>query len=303
MYPHFIKAAMERHGGGMEKIDAYPGEITFLPQGPRAMIGAYHAFLAGGSLRRLACRTRPYELEPGLTNRRVGEALAVLVDAFERNTSKETAFSEAFEPFRMIPASPRNRPKVAVFGDFYARDNDVFNQGLEAMIESQGGEVITTPYIDYIKATLDAMFKRMMIDREYGEWAKFKAAVAVIAAVENALSIRHRHAFGRPASWRNPGSLEKLQRLGLRPDHEGECFDNALKIFRVLDENPDVAFFVQTNPAFCCPSIVTEAMARELESMTGVPIVSIAYDGAGAARNDAIIPYLAFGQTKERSLQ
>ena len=35
MYPHFIKAAMERIGGGMEKIDAYPGEITFLAQGPQ----------------------------------------------------------------------------------------------------------------------------------------------------------------------------------------------------------------------------------------------------------------------------
>ena len=237
----------------------------------------------------------PTSSSRGLRTACVGEALSVLVDAFERNKSKEAAFSEAFEPFRGIPTSPRNKPKVAIFGDFYARDNDVFNQGLEAMIESQGGEVITTPYIDYIKATLDSMFKRMMIDRQYGEWAKFKAAVAVIAAVEKALSIRHHDAFGRPASWRNPGSLEKLRRLGIRPDHEGECFDNALKIFRILDENPDIAFFVQTNPAFCCPSIVTEAMARELEGMTGVPIVSIAYDGAGAARNDAIIPYLAFG--------
>ena len=96
------------------------------------MIGAYHAFLAGGTLRRLACRTRPYELEPGATDRRVAEALSLLVDAFENGKNKEAAFREAFEPFRKIPTSPRNKPKVAIFGDFYARDNDVFNQGLEA---------------------------------------------------------------------------------------------------------------------------------------------------------------------------
>ena len=296
MYPHFIKAALERHGKGMERIETYPGTITFLSSGPRAMIGAYHAFLAGGTLRRLACRIRPYELEKGATNRLVDQALGILKRAFEENTGKEAAFREAFEPFREVPTSPRDRPKVAIFGDFYARDNDVFNQGLEAMIEEHGGEVITTPYIDYIKATLDSQFQRLMIDRNYGDWAKLKAVLAAVAAVEKSLSLRGSAALGRPTSWRNPGSLERLQRLGLRPDHEGECFDNALKIFRILDENPDIAFFVQTNPAFCCPSIVTEAMARELETVTGVPIVSIAYDGAGAARNDAIIPYLAFGR-------
>ena len=189
----------------------------------------------------------------------------------------------------MYKRQPRNRPKVAIFGDFYARDNDVFNQGLEATIEEQGGEVITTPYIDYLKATLDAQFKRLMIDHNYGDWAKLKAVLAAVAAVETALSLRGSAAIGRPSSWSNPGSLVRLQRLGLRPDHEGECFDNALKIFRILDENPDLAFFIQTNPAFCCPSIVTEAMARELETVTGVPIVSIAYDGVGAARNLSLI--------------
>jgi hypothetical protein len=163
------------------------------------------------------------------------------------------------------------------------------------VIEDAGGEVITTPYIDYIKATLDSMFKRLLIDRSYGEWAKMKATVAVIAAVEKSLSLRDHATFGRPASWRNPGFLDKLERLGIRPDHEGECFDNTLKIFRILEEHPDIAFFVQANPAFCCPSLVTEAMAREIERVAGVPIVTITYDGTGAPKNDAIIPYLAFG--------
>jgi hypothetical protein len=58
--------------------------------------------------------------------------------------------------------------------------------------------------------------------------------------------------------------------------------------------HPDVALFVQASPAFCCPSVVTEAMAAEIGKKTGVPIVSITYDGTGGNKNDTIIPYLKF---------
>lgn len=58
--------------------------------------------------------------------------------------------------------------------------------------------------------------------------------------------------------------------------------------------HPDVALFVQASPAFCCPSLVTEAMTRKIEAVTGVPVVSITYDGTGGVRNDAVIPYLKY---------
>jgi len=294
MYPYFIKAVFERHGRGTEAIEVFSGDITFLYLGPKAMIGAYHAFLAGGTLRRLACRTRPYEIEAGATKRLIERAMAILTAAFAEGGPKEEAYREAFGPFGDLPKRPRTRPKVAIFGDLYSRDNDVLNQGLEEEIEKAGGEVITTPYIDYIKASLDAFFRRLLIDRSWGEWAKMKAAVAVLATIEKSLSIADHATFGSLPSWRNPGYLEKIERLGLRGEFEGECFDNAIKIFRILEEHPDTALFVQANPAFCCPSVVTEAMASEIEAVTGIPIVTITYDGTGARKNDAIIPYLAF---------
>jgi len=55
-----------------------------------------------------------------------------------------------------------------------------------------------------------------------------------------------------------------------------------------------VALFIQTSPAFCCASLVTEAMAGQIESITGVPIVNITYDGTFGNKNKVIIPYLAY---------
>ncbi|MEI6874905.1 MAG: CoA activase, partial [Spirochaetota bacterium] len=296
LYPHHIKTIMERRGGGMERIDVFNCDITFLAFCPRATIGAFHAFLAGGTLRKVTCRSRPYEKEAGSVDALAGKALALLVEGLEGGSNMEGAYRAAFHPFLKLPVGARDRPKVAIFGDLYSRDNDVLNQGLEKAIEAAGGEVITTSYIEYLKGVMDPHFRKLLLDRRYGAWAKDRAAMAVVAAVEKALSIRDGDIFGRPSSWSNPGYADKLRLFGLRVENEGECFDNVLKIFRILEEHPDVALFVQANPAFCCPSLVTESMSAEIERITGVPVVTITYDGTGAPKNDAIEPYLAFGR-------
>jgi len=61
-----------------------------------------------------------------------------------------------------------------------------------------------------------------------------------------------------------------LSPYGLRIEHTGESMDNILKVHYIKKYHPDVALFVQTSPAFCCPSLVTEAMARRIEAVTGV---------------------------------
>ena len=46
----------------------------------------------------------------------------------------------------------------------------------------------------------------------------------------------------------------------------------------------------------------TEAMAGEIERVTGVPVVSITYDGTGGRKNDVIIPYLKYPRTADTSI-
>jgi hypothetical protein len=93
--------------------------------------------------------------------------------------------------------------------------------------------------------------------------------------------------------------LEKiLAPYGLRIEHTGESLDNLIKIHYIKKHHPDIALFVQASPAFCCPSLVTEAMARRIEAVTGVPVVPITYDGTASRKNDVIIPYLQYPRAK-----
>jgi len=88
---------------------------------------------------------------------------------------------------------------------------------------------------------------------------------------------------------------------GLRIEHTGESMDNILKVHYIKKCHPDVALFVQTSPAFCCSALVTEALAGRIEAVTGVPVASITYDGAGGFKNDAIIPYLKWSRRCARA--
>jgi len=80
----------------------------------------------------------------------------------------------------------------------------------------------------------------------------------------------------------------------VRLEHTGESMDNLLKIFYTARQHPEVALFVQASPAFCCPSLITEAMARDIECNTGVPMGSVTYDGSGGSKNEVILPYLEY---------
>jgi hypothetical protein len=92
-----------------------------------------------------------------------------------------------------------------------------------------------------------------------------------------------------------------LSEYRVRIENTGEAMDNLLKIQYVMKCHPDVALFVQTSPAFCCPALVTEAMAREIEKKTGVPLVSVTYDGTGGNKNDVIVPYLKYPRIHKSS--
>ncbi len=291
LYPYYMKSILEHQGYG--DVEVYNGDIFFLYVGLKALVGTYHAFLAGGTLRKLGCKIRPYEVEKGATDRQISKSLAALVSGFEKSENKERLYKRVFEPFTTIKIAGAQKPLVAIFGDLYARDNDVLNQDLIHDIEAAGGEAVVTPYIDYVKAALDPYLKRCLLDRSYGEWLKTKAAIGLVSRVEKSLVKRCSGILEPARPWTNPGYEKKVARFDMRPEQEGECFDNAVKIFRILDEHPDIALFAQTNPAFCCPSIISQALNPEIERITGVPVVTLNYDGTGEHKNDALVPFLS----------
>jgi hypothetical protein len=170
----------------------------------------------------------------------------------------------------------------------------MFNQGLTRAVELAGGEVVATPYSDYLRIVAESFFRKARRDAHLLEWLRMQLLLAVGQAVERRFGPAYARWVCPPSSFRNPNLEEDLARFHVKLEASGESYDNVLKILHLKREFPDIALFVQASPAFCCPSLVTEAMGGHIERVTGVPVVSLTYDGTGTPQNDRILPYLKY---------
>ncbi len=300
LYPRYLQTLLRSFGDGLERIEVHQGAITFQDLAPTLPVDVYFSFLFGGMIANLETRIRPYELHAGHTDAAGREASALLVDCFERRITRASAAKRVAELYRSIQFDRSQlRPKAAVFGDLYVRDNLIFNQDLPRSIEEAGGEAVVTSYVDYVKIVAPSIFQRWRKQGKLGAVAANRALLTLLETLERLYIREFVPIVGPPASSFNRRIEEELRRFGLRLEHEGESADNVLKILHLLRRYPDIALFVEASPAFCCPALVTEAMSDRIERIAGVPVVSITYDGTSSGKNDVIRPYLAFRNNRD----
>ncbi len=299
-YPFYIKKIMENYGKGLENTSVYSGQISHRDISIKVTYYAYFAYMLGGLFLKTACRIRPYESIPGRTDQVFKNVHRVLLDAFLGKTSLEQAIEEGLALVDEIEYDRTSRkPQVAIFGDLYVRDNDTMNQGLIRAIEEAGGEAVTTPYNDYAKITIENMFRRAHERGAHMETNVNRVLLNVVKYMDE----RYYKPFIRhlgPAPVIKPKLLEEqLKQFNIDTLHGGESYDNILKIFYLKENYPELSLFVQTNPSYCCPALVTEAMTHRIKELTDVPIVTLTYDGTSDQMNDAIVPYIQNAITKE----
>jgi predicted CoA-substrate-specific enzyme activase len=299
LYPYYIKNLLDNYGGGMEKAIVYSGDITHLDISLKACLNAYLIYMIGGLIRRIGCKIRPFEVIKGETDQAIAESIKIMTKAFLGRASIEKSLIQALSLFDNIKYNPVQRPKVAIFGDLYVRDNDVLNQDLIHVIEDAGGEVVTTPYHEYTKIIAQNGLRRRAARGENLEALGLKTMLSGIQLLDKTYYRHFKKYLGNPPVIRTSQYEKKLELFNIKSLHGGESYDNILKIFFLLDNYSDISLFIQTNPAFCCPSLITEAMKNQIQRITGVPVVTITYDGTSELKNDIIVPYLKLASKPE----
>ena len=299
MFPYFMKKLLDNYGQGMENVSVYKGDISFFDFSLSTSIDAYLAHMFGGYIRKIACSIRPYEKQKGMTDEIIQQSMRLLYDIFRYGGSKDVALEQIVHDFESIETKKKQKAKVAIFGDLYVRDNDLMNQHLIKTVEANGGEVITTPYSEFIKIVINTTTKRFFKLGRYSDYLKIKFLKSLIPLVEDKY---RKYIFNYNGCIKGLSSKEIdtwLDKFGMNMMHRGESIENLLKIYVLIKQHPDLDLFIQTNPSYCCPSLVTEAMSSKIEELTGVPVVTIEYDGTSGMKNDRIIPYLKYRRNKK----
>jgi len=292
MYPQYIKTILESHGGGLEKASVYSGEVAHTEISVDVTRYAYFAYMLSGLLRRTGCKLRPYELTLGETDAVMAEATEILEHAFEGIERIDKALARIIPKFESIRIRREKRPLVAIFGDFFVRDNDIMNQDLIHTIEEYGGEALSTPYNEFYKLIAGNVMRRRSVDSGKLQIAAYRGILEVMKIIERKYYKHFEPLLGKPKETSSKELEKNLVKYNINKYHSGESFDNILKIYHIIQSYPGISLFVQTNPAFCCPSLITEAMKNEIRKNTGIPIVTITYDGTTENKNDIIAPYL-----------
>ena len=268
------------------------GDMSHREISVRTTYYAYFAYMLGGLIRKLACKIRPYELVKGATNDTLKDSVTILEKAFLGESPLEESLAVAVNIFGNIKCHNGTKPKVAIFGDLYVRDNDIMNQGLIDTIENAGGEVITTPYTDYVRIAKENAFRRSMNSGYYLETGFYKLLLLALDPLDKKYYKYFEKYLGKQPVIDSKKLEQNLAKFNIGLYHHGESYENILKIFYLIENYPDISLFVQTNPGFCCPSLITEAMTNDIKRITGIPVVTITYDGTSDYKNDIIVPYL-----------
>ncbi|MBN1501311.1 MAG: CoA activase [Spirochaetes bacterium] len=301
MYPYYMEKLLENYEEEYRKLSVFNGEFLFKDFGISTSVEVYFAYLFGGFLRKAGCKIRPYEVNRGETDKVLEKCIALCESMFKYGIDKEKIAEDMVAMLEKIETVSGNRTKVAIFGDLYARDNDIFNMNLIRVIEENGGEAITTPYSDYGKIISSPYFKKWLKEGRYLDSATGKVLKETVKVLEGKyVKIFKRIVEDIDHDPEVPAE-NILPLLDVQLENTGESMDNVLKIFSLIKNYPDINLFVQTNPAYCCPSLVTQAMAERIEKVTSIPVLTIEYDGTGANVNESIIPYLKYPRKKNSS--
>lgn len=301
MYPFFIKKILKEKAytyPGLEKVQVYLGELSFIDFSFNTSFNAYFAYMSGGYIKKIACKIRPYEVNKGDTNKVVQKATDLLEYVIEHGENKEKAVKKIVEDFKAIPITNEKKPKVAIFGDMYSRDNEELNQNLIEFIEENGGEVLTTPYSEYLKLIVNPHIQRYFKQGQFLEAATTKMIELLIPIIEGKYYKYFNEILKDAPVKLSDTFKEKIEKFNIKPMHIGETFDNALKVIHLSETHPDLSLFVQANPAYCAASIVTESMAQKIQEITGIPVVTLEYDATLSSKNSDLIPYLQFSSQK-----
>jgi predicted nucleotide-binding protein (sugar kinase/HSP70/actin superfamily) len=154
------------------------GEDSGLELNPAFFIAVIKSVVCGDVLNALAYRIRPYEVEPGATNRAVEASKKILYKALYEGTNIFWALFKARQELQAVKVDKlRPKAKVSIIGEFWAMTTEGDgNYALQRFLESEGSEndiQLTTAWLLYniwetARDTRERMLLRGVDEGHYG---------------------------------------------------------------------------------------------------------------------------------------
>ena len=144
-----FRVVLFQQQGGLSQATGDDMGFEINPSFFRALI---KGFLAGDVLNLMGYRIRPYEVQPGATDRVIEQSRAIIIDALESNKNMLRALWRCRSLFRKIEVNRlQAKPIVSIIGEFWAMTTEGDgNYRLQQFLEKEGAEVAIQPITNWI---------------------------------------------------------------------------------------------------------------------------------------------------------
>jgi predicted nucleotide-binding protein (sugar kinase/HSP70/actin superfamily) len=239
---------------------------------------AWQGIIAVDILEKRLRVTRPYEKNPGETEKVYRHFIQKISDVIRKEGTLLETLKEAREEFDRIELNnPEKRPVIGIVGEIYIRSNNFSNENIALKIESLGGEVWLPPISEWVFYTNFTSKRRSLGNKNYRGFL----STCLTELFQKRIEHRLEAVFdGSIKNLREPSTKQTLKWAEpyIDSSFEGEA---VLSIGKAVDfYKKGVSGIVNVMPFTCMPgTIVSAILKRYRDNQSYIPVLNMAYDG------------------------
>jgi predicted CoA-substrate-specific enzyme activase len=246
---------------------------------------AWKGIVATDLLTKCLHTTRPFEKNRGEADSVYQDYLKKIVDEVKsRNGSSQGVLDDMKRDFQRIPKTNGRRPLIGIIGEIFVRLNTFANEQVVRKIEALGGEVWLAPMEEWI-FYVNAMSARKAVYQWKRNLFSKKCIDEILSVYLTNFyqkKIEHRCAKALEGSLKtlHEPSTQELFRNASPYVHDSFEGETILSIGKAVDlVKKGASGIISVMPFGCMPGTIVDALLKGIKQDTGIPFLSIAYDG------------------------
>ncbi|MBP5233648.1 MAG: hypothetical protein J6333_09595 [Planctomycetes bacterium] len=274
-----------------------------------ARVRLWNALLLGDVCRKLACKVRPYEVNPGETDALVEKHMARMEEVFGSSTDitpTQGILGDLVRDLQAVKKRDVKKPLVGIVGEIFVRSDPYINGNLIRRIEALGGEAWLAPFSEWIFYTMKV--PEMLTEQNGSVVSRLLSRAKSWLANNLVFHKAEETCYGIADPLlhdRREYPIDEVIAAGMKYtpwQFEGEAI-LTLGRARLFFARDNAKAVVNASPMFCMPGTITSSIFPQVEKEFGHPVINNFYDGSGDP-NKSLAPvmhYLCENCAKERA--
>lgn len=309
-YAPFLRKVLREQGYGDVQVFSPHGEHGYsdFQDFDNAFVrSAWRAVVAADILRKLLLQTRPYETQPGASDRAYRESVDDLCQTLERSCSDtacqmrsvRASLLRAAELFHAVPACfDCSKPLIGIVGEIFCRLNTFSNRDLVRRLEAHGAECWMSDIAEWIGYTNREEVRNLLLAGRAYSWDMLKSKLR--SRIQHADELSLRSLFVEDFAGYEEPSVDEVLKLAHPylpfPGAEGEMVMNMGRSAYLARRGADG--IVDISPFTCMNGVVSEAIYPKLSrDYGGIPIRNFYFDGQQSDLDRDIAIYLELARS------